>query len=74
MYKDRICHAENSFAHAPEMTMDSGEKTEEAIANLCVCAKYSVTGRAPQRTFAYDIFSLPHKNWRASFPANTFVT
>ena len=34
----------------------------------------SMTGRGHEQTFKYDIFSLPHKNWRASFSANAFVT
>ena len=34
VYKDSKCYVENSFASAPEMTMESGDKTEEATANL----------------------------------------
>ena len=56
------------------MAMDSRDKTEEATANLWVCGKCSVTGRAHEQTFAHEIFSLPYKNWRASFSANVFVT
>ena len=33
-----------------------------------------MTGRAHKQNFAYDIFSLPHKNRVARFSANTFVT
>ena len=34
IYKDSKYYVEHSFAHGPEMTMDSGHKTEEATANL----------------------------------------
>ena len=72
--KNSKCYAESSFAYVPEMTMDSGDKTEEATANLWVCVKFSVTGRTRRQTFACDNFSLPYKNWHASFSANVFVT
>ena len=74
MYKDGKCYVENSFAYAPEMTMDSGDKTKEATANLWVCGKFSLTARAHEQTLVYHIFSLTHKNWSASFSANVFVT
>ena len=45
------------FACAPEMTTSSEDKTEEAAANLWVCDKFSVTGRAHEQTFACDVFS-----------------
>ena len=48
------------FAYALEITMDSEDKTEEATANLRVCGKFSVTGRARKQTFARDIFFLYH--------------
>ena len=73
VYKDSKCYVENSFACAPAMTVDSGDKTEEESANLLVCGKCPVTGRAHEQTFAYDIFSLPHKSWRASFYMTFFL-
>ena len=36
--------------------MDSSEKTEEATANLWTSDEFSVTSRAHEQTFAYDIF------------------
>ena len=40
VYKDSKCYVENSFAYAPEMTMDTRDKTTAAIANFWVCAKF----------------------------------
>ena len=47
------------FAYAPETTVESRDKTEEATANLGVCGKFSVTGCAHEQTFAYDIYFVP---------------
>ena len=55
-YKDSKCYVENSFAYAPEMTMDSRDKTEEATANPWVSSKSSVTGRAHKQTFVWHFF------------------
>ena len=48
------------LVYVPEITMDSGDKTEEATANLWVYGKLFVMGGAREQTFAYDIFSFPH--------------
>ena len=48
------------------MTIDSGEKNEAESANLRACDKFTVTRRAHEQTFAYDVFfflSLSHKIW-----------
>ena len=74
MYKDSKCYVDNSFAYEPEMSMDSGDKTEEATTNLWVSGKFPVTDCAHEQTFAYEFFSLRHKNWCASFLANGFAT
>ena len=42
------------------MVMGSGDKAE-ATANLWRCGKFSMTCRAHEQTFAYNIFSLPRK-------------
>ena len=34
MYKNSKCYDENTFACAPEMTMDSRDKTEETTVDL----------------------------------------
>ena len=52
VYKDRKCYVENSFAYAPEMTMYSGDKTEEVTANFFVCGKFYVADRAQEQAFA----------------------
>ena len=44
----------------PEVTTDSGDKAEEATVNLRVSGKFTVTCRAHEQTFAYDIFFLFH--------------
>ena len=74
MYKGGKYYVENSFAYWPEMTMDSEDKTEETPANLWVYGTFSATGRAHEQTFAYEIFTLPHKNRRTSFLVNGLVT
>ena len=61
MYKDRKCYSENSFADAPEMAKDSGDKTEEATANHWVCGRFSVTDNARKQTLAYDMFFFATK-------------
>ena len=67
MYENSKYYVENSFAYAPETTMDSEDKTEEAITNLWVSGKFSVMGRAREQTFSCDIFSLPQKTGASVF-------
>ena len=56
MYKLGQCYVQNSFAYAPERTMDSRDKTEEATSNLGVCGKFSVTAHAHERTSHMTFF------------------
>ena len=58
VYKDSKRYVENSLAYAPDMTIDSGDETEEATADLWACGKFSVTGRVHEQTFAHLSYKI----------------
>ena len=54
VYKESKCYVENLFAYAPEMTIDSEDKTEETVANLLVYGNLFFRGKIPANFLMYS--------------------
>ena len=73
VYKDSKCYVENSFAYALEKTGQVETKPKKPLPTSDYVANF--LWRVVHMNFPiWHFFSLPHKNRRASFSANGFVT